>query len=190
MKTKNENDKSVEQIALEIYAKKVIDKRYEDIGVLVGIIVGSISAISFVFYVLTCDTCLYDYVIIGFVAIIICGITCMFAMACVILFSRMQDKKIVKFVSLLSEEEKKKIVMDYVNKCMEDIQKTKKAYEEQIFQLHQSIYRCNNELGNLEEEFFPKEYKKKNVWRDKLPSNPRPSDFWCRSAHEDDGACD
>ncbi len=184
MKTKNE--KSMEQEALDEYAWKKGTKKFIKQFNTAAFFAGVITYVSFVIWF---SGGLSFVLSIG-PAMLAVGIILVLSMP----FSGLYrgEKKREKIIAALSDEEKKKMVMDYVNKQIQDIQKTKKAYEEQIFQLHQSIYQCDDELGNLEVEFFPEKYKKKHMQNDyPLPSTPRPSDFWTsKSAHEDDGACD
>ncbi|MFZ2150729.1 MAG: hypothetical protein WAZ12_00210 [Candidatus Absconditicoccaceae bacterium] len=157
-----ENEKSIEQIALEDYAKEKLDQRYESIGVYVGIIVGILSAVFFVFSVIYCETCLHDYAMIALFAIVMAVITGMFAMACVVIFSlvsRRNEKIIEKSISLLSKEDSKKIISDYLQKKIKswqdnipysegEIQKLQLEIEE----LKESIERSNEQIPELQEK--------------------------------------
>ncbi len=143
----NQIEKSIEQTALEKFAKKELDQRYESIGALVGIIVGILSAISFVFIVINCQTCLHDQVMITFSAIVIAAITGMIGIACVVIFSlssRRNEKIIQKSISLLSKEESKKIISDYLK---EEI----KSWQDNIPYSEGEIQRLQTEIDELKE---------------------------------------
>ena len=158
----NQIEKSIEQIALENYVKKKLDERYQSIGIILGIIVGILSAISFVFSILDCESCLHDHGMIAFSTIVIAAITGMLAMACVVIFSlssRRNEKIIQKFISLLSKEESKKIISDYIQKeikswqdnipyCEEEIKKLQLEIEE----LKEGIEESNQRIPELEEK--------------------------------------
>ena len=156
------NEKSIEQIALEEYAKKELDKKYQSIGALVGFIVGILSAISFVFSIVNCQTCSHDYAMMAFGAIIIAAITGMFAMACVLIFSlasRRNERRIDKFVSLLSQEESQKIISDYLQNKIKSLQDHVPSCEKkiqtllsEIEELKESIEESNQRIPGLQEK--------------------------------------
>lgn len=158
----NQIEKSIEQIALENYAKKELDEKYERIGIFTGIIVGILSAISFVFIVLNCKTCSHDQGMIAFSAIIIAAITGMLIWGCIVIFSlasRRNEKIIEKSISLLSKEESKKIISDYLQKeikswqdnipyCEKEIEKLQLEIEE----LKEGIEESNQRIPELQEK--------------------------------------
>ena len=157
---KTENEKSFEQQALQEYANKQLDERYEGVGLIVGVIVAILSAIAFVFVVLNCKNCVHDPVMIAFFAIVIAAMIGMCVFGFFVLFSwsfRRDEKKIERVISLLSIEATNKIVSEYIDKeitssqdnisyCEEEIQKSQLEIEE----LKESIEQSNQRIGELQ----------------------------------------
>jgi peptidoglycan hydrolase CwlO-like protein len=139
---KTENEKSIGQEALQEYANKQLDERYEGIGFIVGVIVAILSAIAFVFFVLNCKTCLHDQAMIAFCAIIIAAMTGMFGFGFFVLFSwsfRRDEKQTERIISLLSVEATNKIVSDYIQKELTSSQNNISYCEEKIQKLQLEI---------------------------------------------------
>ncbi|MCF7835465.1 hypothetical protein K9M48_05495 [Candidatus Gracilibacteria bacterium] len=144
-----ENEKLIEQIALENYAKEKLDKKYESIGIITGIVVGILSAISFVFIILNCETCPHDYGMMVLGAIVIAAMLGMLAMMFVILFSlssRRNENIIKKSISLLSQDEKKKTILDYIQESIKSCQENIPYCEKEIQKLQSEIEELKKEI--------------------------------------------
>jgi len=183
MKTKNEE--SIEQI-VEEYAWERGTKKFLKQSNTTAFIVGGIT---YVFFVIWSG---------GGISFLLSIMPAMIAVSIVlvifIFFSGLYrgKKKREKMIVALSEEEKRKIVIEYVKKRMQDISQSKQSSEKRIQELHTNILSYIIQLDDLEAEFFSEEYKKKHTQNyHPLPDTSRPSDFWTsRSAFENDWISD
>lgn len=161
-----ENEKSIEQIALEKYAEKELDEKHESIGFFIGVIVGILSAISFVWSIIHCENCLHDYGMMIFFAFIIAGIMGMFTMGTFMilsLVSRRAEKKTIRVISLLSKEKKTKVVSDYIEEAIKSQQSNISYCEKEIPKLQNEIDELNESIRESNQEIPKLEEKLKNL---------------------------
>ena len=165
-----ENEKSIEQIAMEAYAKKKLDERYQNVTITVGIVVGILSTIYFIFAEINRAYSLSDYADLALCAILLFALTFIIGMACVIMFSsnpKRNERKIGKIISLLSKEKSKKIISEYIQEsiknCENNIphcdQKIEKSQRE-ISELFESIESSKQRIPKLQEKLSNLKNKK------------------------------